>query len=69
MMATLLPAPPVAADWQAGFAAVKITPEGPAVMAGYASRNKPSEGVVADLNAKARLPAPRTVTLLHRLPG
>jgi neutral ceramidase len=52
VMATLLPAPPVAADWQAGFAAVKITPEGPVAMAGYASRNKPSEGVVADLYAK-----------------
>ncbi len=52
-IATLLPtAPLLAAEWQAGFAAVKITPERPVAMAGYASRNKPSEGVVADLYAK-----------------
>jgi hypothetical protein len=49
----MVPAPLAAADWQAGVAAVKITPEGPVAMAGYASRNKPSEGVVADLYAKA----------------
>jgi hypothetical protein len=41
-----------AAEWQAGFAAVKITPESPVPMAGYASRDHPSEGVVADLYAK-----------------
>ncbi len=52
MMAAMLPATLEAAEWQAGFAAVKITPEGPVAMAGYASRNKPSEGVVADLYAK-----------------
>ena len=40
------------AEWQAGLAAVKITPEVPIRMAGYASRNRPSEGVVADLYAK-----------------
>jgi hypothetical protein len=28
VIAAMLPAPFVAADWQAGFAAVKITPEG-----------------------------------------
>jgi hypothetical protein len=39
-------------QWQAGLASVKITPEGPVAMAGYAARDKPSEGVVADLYAK-----------------
>lgn len=39
--------------WRAGAAAVKITPEEPVWMAGYAARNKPSEGVAADLFAKA----------------
>ncbi len=39
--------------WKAGAAAVKITPETPIWMAGYAGRKKPSEGVAADLFAKA----------------
>lgn len=39
--------------WQAGVAVVKITPETPVWMAGYAARKKPSEGVAADLFAKA----------------
>lgn len=53
-IAVLLPlAPAFAAEWQAGLAAVKITPEGPISMAGYAQRNRPSEGVAADLYAKA----------------
>ena len=39
--------------WKAGVAAVKITPEEPVWMAGYASRKKPSEGVATDLFAKA----------------
>jgi len=46
----------VAADqnvWKAGAASAVITPEGPIWMAGYASRNKPSEGVAQDLFAKA----------------
>ncbi len=51
-IAAWLPPPPAAAEWQAGFAAVRITPEGPVPMAGYAARNRPSEGVVADLYAK-----------------
>ena len=52
-IAVLLPlAPAWAAEWQAGFAAVKITPEVPVPMAGYASRDHPSEGVAADLFAK-----------------
>lgn len=39
--------------WQAGVARVKITPDEPIWMAGYASRDKPSEGVRQDLFAKA----------------
>lgn len=40
-------------ELQVGLARAKITPEKPIRMAGYASRNKPSEGVLADLYAKA----------------
>lgn len=40
-------------SWQAGVSSVKITPEGPAWMAGYASRDKPSDGVEHDLFAKS----------------
>lgn len=44
----------VAAEpWQAGLASVKITPQQPVRMAGYSSRDKPSEGVAHDLYAKA----------------
>jgi len=50
--AVLTHATAFAAEWQAGFAAAKITPEGPVAMAGYAARNRPSEGVVSDLYAK-----------------
>ena len=39
--------------WRVGLACAKITPEEPIRMAGYASRDKPSEGVLADLYAKA----------------
>lgn len=39
--------------WKVGVASVAITPNEPMWMAGYASRNKPSEGKVHDLNAKA----------------
>ncbi len=46
-----IPAP--AADYQAGVARVKITPQAPIWMSGYASRNKPSEGILHDLWAKA----------------
>lgn len=42
-----------AGGWKAGVAVVKITPEGSMWMAGYAARNKPSEGVAQDLFAKA----------------
>lgn len=39
--------------WKAGVATVKITPSGPIRMAGYGARKSPSEGVAADLFAKA----------------
>ncbi len=42
-----------ATEWKAGVAAVKITPEKPVWLAGYAARKKPSEGVAMDLYAKA----------------
>lgn len=44
--------PAFASEWRAGVAAVKITPEAAVPMAGYGSRNRPSEGVVSDLYAK-----------------
>lgn len=50
------PAPPalsVVEGFKAGFARVVITPERPIWLAGYASRNKPSEGTVHDLHARA----------------
>ena len=40
-------------SWKAGVATVVITPEYSMWMAGYAARNKPSEGKVHDLHAKA----------------
>ncbi len=43
----------VAADWKAGAAAVKITPERLMWMSGYGSRNHPAEGTSIDLWAKA----------------
>jgi hypothetical protein len=39
--------------WKAGVATVVITPERPMWMAGYAARNKPSEGKAHELQAKA----------------
>jgi len=39
--------------WSAGVASVKITPEKPVILAGYASRVKPHESVDSDLYAKA----------------
>jgi hypothetical protein len=41
------------AEWKVGLAQVKITPERPVFLAGYASRNKPFEKVESDLYAKA----------------
>lgn len=40
-------------DWKSGVATAVITPEDSMWMAGYAARNKPSEGKVHDLHAKA----------------
>ena len=40
-------------EWKAGVGSVVITPEEPMWMAGYASRDKPSEGKVHDLRASA----------------
>ncbi|MFC2087787.1 neutral/alkaline non-lysosomal ceramidase N-terminal domain-containing protein [Bacteroidota bacterium] len=39
--------------WKAGVARVIITPEEPIWMAGYSSRNRPSEGILHDIWAKA----------------
>lgn len=55
LMGLLLFAPAWAQDaggWKAGLAQVQITPGEPLFMAGYASRQKPSQGVLADLYAK-----------------
>src|SRR2546426_8518145 len=40
-------------EWKVGLANVKITPETPVPMAGYASRTKPFEKVEQDIYAKA----------------
>ena len=41
------------AEWKAGVAVAKITPQQSMWMAGYAARKKPSEGTTMDLFAKA----------------
>lgn len=41
------------ADWKVGLARVKVTPEQPVFMSGYASRNKPFESVHDELLVKA----------------
>ena len=41
------------ADFKAGVGRIKITPEEPIWLSGYASRTKPSEGVIHDIWAKA----------------
>ncbi|MEX2577676.1 MAG: neutral/alkaline non-lysosomal ceramidase N-terminal domain-containing protein [Verrucomicrobiales bacterium] len=46
-------APHVSADWKAGLASAVITPDKPIWMAGYAGRDRPAEGKVQDLFAKA----------------
>jgi hypothetical protein len=40
-------------EWKVGLAEVKITPDRPLALAGYASRNHPFEKVTTDLYAKA----------------
>ena len=42
-----------AAGWKAGLSRAAITPRSPTWMAGYGSRNHPSEGSIHDLWAKA----------------
>src|SRR5687767_1671440 len=42
-----------AAGWKAGVAKVKITPERPMWLSGYAGRDKPSQGTLHELWAKA----------------
>jgi hypothetical protein len=42
-----------AADFRVGIARQDITPTGPIWMSGYANRNKPSEGILTRLHAKA----------------
>lgn len=44
---------PAFAQWRAGAARVKITPERPTWMSGYASRTRPADGTLIDLWAKA----------------
>ena len=44
---------PAEAQWKAGTARTRITPERPLWMAGYDARDKPFEGLEADLYAKA----------------
>ena len=46
-------APAAEPSWKAGTAREAITPKTPMWMSGYASRNKPSQGAVHDLWAKA----------------
>src|SRR5436190_8370380 len=41
------------ADWNVGVGSVKITPEKPVLLAGYAARTKPFEKVTQDIYAKA----------------
>ena len=43
----------VAGQWKAGVARVNITPTKPLMMGGYASRDRPADGTLTDLWAKA----------------
>ncbi len=42
-----------ATAWKAGFASVKITPAEPMWMSGYGGRDRPADGIINDLFAKA----------------
>jgi hypothetical protein len=53
LLAALLAGALGAVDFRAGVARIDITPEGPIWMSGYASRIKPSTGVLQRLSAKA----------------
>ena len=49
----VLTLPLLAGDLQVGVGRIKITPERPIFLSGYAARKKPSEGVKMDIWAKA----------------
>ncbi len=51
-------APAAEPTWQAGFAAVVITPDKPMWMSGYAARTAPADGKETDLFAKAAVLKP-----------
>lgn len=54
-------------QWKAGFAKVVITPDEPMFLSGYGGRNKPVEGRVSDLYARAvalQLPEGKTVVMV-----
>lgn len=53
LLLTLGPATGLPEPWRAGVAKVNITPPQPMWMAGYASRNRPADGKLTDLWAKA----------------
>src|SRR3954451_18479547 len=53
LAAALSLAPAPSDGWKAGTARTAITPKEPTWMAGYGARDKPSEGAVHDLWAKA----------------
>ncbi|MGQ9771438.1 MAG: neutral/alkaline non-lysosomal ceramidase N-terminal domain-containing protein [Thermogutta sp.] len=53
LLAVLFCVPVSAQEFEVGVGRVKITPEKPIRMSGYAARNKPSVGVLQDLWAKA----------------
>lgn len=53
MIVSCAPASAAGTEWKAGLASVKITPEMPVMMAGYANRIKPFERVALDIHAKA----------------
>src|SRR5437762_6768418 len=46
-------APAAEPGWKAGLARVKVSPERPVMLAGYAARNHPFEKVTSDLFVKA----------------
>ncbi len=53
LLGFVLALPLVAGDLQVGIGRIKITPEKPIYLSGYAARKKPSEGVKLDIWAKA----------------
>ncbi|HEU5115449.1 MAG TPA: hypothetical protein VFT74_02115, partial [Isosphaeraceae bacterium] len=53
LVALLAPLSTRAEGWKAGSAKLAITPREPVWMAGYGSRDHPSEGTLQDLWAKA----------------